>query len=203
MSLAPTKKQQTRQRLLDAASQNFRRSGYAGVGVDGIAKAAGATSGAFYAHFGSKDGAFDAALDAGLDEVIEGIPEFQMKHGKEWVDAFAEYYLGRRHRENMATGCAMTTLSPEVVRAGPDVHATYEAKMKKIVDLIARRLARGGEEERRARAWALLSTLIGGLTLARAVKTRKGAETIASSVRNAAAQVAGPVAGHTPKKAKG
>ncbi len=192
---AATKKQQTRQRLLNAASQSFRRNGYAGVGVDGIAKEAGATSGAFYAHFGSKDGAFDAALNAGLDEVIEGIPAFQSEHGKKWIEAFTDYYLGQPHREDLAGGCAMTTLSPEVARAGLDVHAVYEKKMKKIVDLIATGLARGDEENRRARAWALLSILIGGLTLARAVKTRKASDEVAASVRSAALNAAGFVAG--------
>ena len=57
-----TKKQETRKRIVSAASQGFRSHGYAGIGVDAIAKEAGVTSGALYAHMGSKDGAFEAAL---------------------------------------------------------------------------------------------------------------------------------------------
>ncbi len=187
----PTKKQQTRKRMLDAASQSFRSNGYAGVGVDGIAKAAGVTSGAFYAHFGSKDGAFSAALDAGLDEVIEALPKFQKEAGSGWVRAFVDYYVGRAHRENLACGCAMTTLSPEVVRAGPEMHAAYEAKMKRIAELVAYGLEGSSRDECRSRAWAMLGILIGGLTMARAVKTRKATEEIASSIRIAAMNVAG------------
>jgi len=123
-----TKKELTRARILDAASRSFRSSGYAGTGVDGIAKSAGVTSGAFYAHFGSKDGAFEAALAVGMDEVIESIPDFQNEFGPNWVSAFADYYLGEAHRNDLACGCAMTTLSPEVVRADPAVHKAYEAK---------------------------------------------------------------------------
>lgn len=193
MSQTPTKKQQTRERMLDAAGRCFRSSGYAGIGVDGIAKAAGVTSGAFYAHFGSKDGAFGAALAAGLDEVIAAIPKYQQEFGSGWVQAFADYYLGKAHRDDLACGCAMTTLSPEVVRAEPDVHAAYEAKMSRIVDLVADGLAGGSGEDRRARAWTMLGTLIGGLTLARAVKKRKVAEEIASSTRAAAVAAAGAV----------
>lgn len=191
MGKTPTKKQQTRDRMLDAASQSFRSMGYAGVGVDGIAKAAGVTSGAFYAHFGSKDGAFSAALDAGLDEVIEALPKLQKEAGSGWVRAFVEYYMGGAHREDLACGCAMATLSPEVVRAGPPMHAAYEAKMKKIAELVAYGLEGGSADERRARAWAMLGVLIGGLTMARAVKTRKAAEEVASSIRIAAMNVAG------------
>ena len=65
-------KEETRLKMRVAASRSFRAHGFAGVGVDGIAKEAGVTSGAFYSHFGSKDGAFSAALGVGLpvDEPI-------------------------------------------------------------------------------------------------------------------------------------
>ena len=186
MALLPTKKEQTRARILDAASQSFRSCGYAGTGVDGIAKAAGVTSGAFYAHFGSKDGAFEAALASGMDEVIVSIPNFQTEFGTDWVRAFADYYLGEAHRNDLACGCAMTTLSPEVARADPDVHLAYEVKMNKVVDLIANGLGGDTDETRRTRAWAMLSTLIGGLTLSRAVSNPDIANTIAASAHTAA-----------------
>jgi len=190
-----TKKQQTHKRMLDAASQSFRSNGYAGIGVDGIAKAAGVTSGAFYAHFGSKDKAFSAALDAGLNEVIETIPVLQNDTGENWVEAFADYYMGRSHRQDLACGCAMTTLSPEVVRAESKLHSIYETKMRKIAELIANGLDGSSVEERLTRAWAMLGILIGGLTMARAVKTNKAAEEIALSIRTAVINIAGKTIG--------
>ncbi|MFT5865950.1 MAG: TetR/AcrR family transcriptional repressor of nem operon [Ascidiaceihabitans sp.] len=191
MAQSPTKKEQTRARILDAASQSFRSSGYAGTGVDGIAKAAGVTSGAFYAHFGSKDGAFEAALATGMDEVIESVPKFQTEFGTDWVGAFADYYLGTAHRGDLARGCAMTTLSPEIVRADPKMRSTYEAKMSEIVGLIANGLEGGAEDVRRAKGWAMLSTLIGGLTLSRAVSNPNEVNAIAASARTAALVAAG------------
>lgn len=191
MAQLPTKKEQTRARILEAASQSFRSSGYAGTGVDGIAKAAGVTSGAFYAHFGSKDGAFEAALASGMDEVIESIPNFQQEFGSDWIAAFADYYLGEAHRKDLARGCAMTTLSPEVARADPDLHRAYESKMNRIVGLIADGLDGDSEELRHARAWATLSTLIGGLTLTRAVANPEIANGIAAAARTAAVAASG------------
>ena len=195
------RKEETRRRMLTAASRSFRSHGFAGVGVDAIAKAAGVTSGAFYAHFGSKDAAFEAALETGLDEVIEAIPRFQIDAGTEWILAFAEYYLGRAHRKDLAGGCAMTALSPEVVRAPQGTHSAYEAKMTKIADLVAQGLAGGSMEDRRARAWAMLGVLIGGLTVARAVRGQKLAEEIAAAVREAAVRSAGKAAAR-PKNEK-
>lgn len=185
------KKLETRQRIISAASQSFRSYGYAGIGVDGIAKAAGVTSGAFYAHLGSKDAAFDIALRAGLDEVILAIPVFQNDYAEKWVEEFANYYLGRAHREDLASGCAMTTLSPEVVRSRPEIHLIYEGKMTQIVGLLADGLKGDSREERLSRGWSFLGILIGGLTVARAVKSPKTVKTIAAAIKISAVSVAG------------
>jgi AcrR family transcriptional regulator len=184
-------KEQTRRKILDAAGRGFREHGYAGVGVDGLAKAAGVTSGAFYAHFGSKDGAFAVALAAGLDEVIEGVPTFQRQHGADWVKAFADYYLGKPHRSDLGCGCAMATLTTEVVRSAAEVHTVFERKMTVIADLIAQGLAGGSDEDRRARAWSMLGVLIGGINIARAMKNTKAAEEVAEAIKTAAIKAAG------------
>lgn len=192
MTHTPTKKQQTHQRILDAAGQSFRSNGYAGIGVDGIAKAAGATSGAFYAHFGSKDGAFLKALEAGLDEVITAIPTFQREYGADWVKAFVDYYLGKAHRDDMTRGCAMTTLTPEVARAGSEPQSIYEKKMAEIANLIANGLADGNRDARIARARALLGILIGGLNMTRAMNSDRARDAAATAIKSAAIGVAGP-----------
>ena len=178
-------------KVIEAAGRGFRKHGYAGIGVDGLAKAAGVTSGAFYAHFGSKNGAFDVALAAGLDEVIVGVPEFQTKHGTDWVKAFVEYYLGKPHRNDLECGCAMATLTPEVVRSGTEVHAAFEKKMSKIAALVAQGLAGDSDEERRARAWSMLGILIGGINIARAMKSTKASEEVADAIKAAAIKAAG------------
>jgi AcrR family transcriptional regulator len=184
-------KEETRRKMLEAAGHGFREHGYAGIGVDGLAKAAGVTSGAFYSHFGSKDGAFEIALKAGLDEVIDGVPRFQSEYGADWVMEFAEYYLSKAHRNNLACGCAMATLTPEVVRSDTEIHAVYEKKMTVIADLVARGLAGNSDEERRDRAWSMLGVLIGGINVARAMKSIKASEEVSEAIKNAAIKAAG------------
>jgi len=178
--------------VVDAAGRGFRKHGYSGIGVDGLAKAAGVTSGAIYSHFGSKGGAFDAALEAGLDEVIEGIPKFQQEYGADWIREFAEYYLGERHRNDLECGCAMASLTAEVVRSGTEVHAAFEEKMSKIADLVAQGLAGGSLGERRGRAWAMLGILIGGINVARAMKTPTAADEVSDAIKASAIEAAGP-----------
>lgn len=186
-----TKREQTKLRMLDAASRSFRSHGFAGIGVDGIAKAAGVTSGAFYAHLGSKNKAFEAILITGLDEVIEGVPKFQQDFKTEWVQAFADYYLGPPHIGDLEGGCAMASLTSEVVKSDAILQSIYEQKMSKIADLMAVGLADGEDADKKARAWTLLSTLIGGLNIVRAIGDDTVAQNVATSIKQAAITAAG------------
>lgn len=188
-----SKKEKTKKRMVDAASRSFRQFGYGGIGVDGIAKEAGVTSGAFYAHLGSKSAAFNVAVVAGLDEVIEAIPMFRNSHGKYWIKAFAEYYLGKPHRDDLACGCAMASLTPEVVRGENEVHDIYEVKMKQIISLLADGIEGKSSKARNSKAWAFLSILIGGLNVARGMNSNKASEEIAKSVIDAAIELTGIV----------
>lgn len=184
------KKSATRLKLIEAAGQSFREHGFDGVGVDAIAKKAGATSGAFYAHLGSKGEAFHVALRAGMNEVIDAIPKFQSDHGEAWIDAFAEYYLGKPHRADMACGCAMTTLTPDVMRGDNIVREIYETKMEKIAEQISYGLPRVNGADRMSHAWAILQTLIGGLMMARSMLSESASDRVAESAKNAAKLIA-------------
>ena len=188
MRYKPDQKEQTAQKMRQVASGCFKSHGYAGIGVNGIAAAARVTSGAFYAHFGSKQNAFHAALEFGLDEVITNIPQFQKQNGLNWVVAFVEYYLGKPHQADLEGGCAMTTLSPEVVRAAPETQLIYEAKMQEIVSLITAGLEGKNKTDR---AWTMLSLLIGGLTFVRAVENVQLAQNITKPITVAAISAAG------------
>jgi AcrR family transcriptional regulator len=63
------RKAETRARLLAAAAGLFAEQGIDAVSVDAVAEAAGRTSGAVYAHFGSKQGLLLALLDWWKDSV--------------------------------------------------------------------------------------------------------------------------------------
>lgn len=191
MAKQQVRKAETQKSLLSAASRSFRSKGYAGVGVDGIARAAGATSGAFYSHLGSKDRAFLAALELGLDEVIETVPDYQRRYNSSWPEAFARYYLGSTHRRDLACGCAMTALSPDVVRSNDETRELYEHKMKTIAELIAKGLEGESDDERLIKAWAFLSILIGALTTSRAMASEDQADAVASAAFTSAMTVVG------------
>lgn len=67
------RRQQTRDRLLDAAGQVFARRGFHGATVDEVADAAGYTKGAVYSNFATKDELFLALLDQRLAGQLEQV----------------------------------------------------------------------------------------------------------------------------------
>ncbi len=64
------RKADTRARLLAAAAELFAEQGIDAVSVDAVAEAAGRTSGAVYAHFGSKQGLLLALLESWKDSLL-------------------------------------------------------------------------------------------------------------------------------------
>jgi AcrR family transcriptional regulator len=183
------KKDETRAKVLRGAGRGFRRAGFGGAGVDGLAKEAGVTSGAFYAHFKSKADAFRAAVDAGLRELRQGVVQFRERYGARWRAEFIDFYLGDRRTCDLADSCALQSLSSEVARGDDETRVAYESELRLIISSVADGL-HGKPKARRERAAALLALLVGGVTLARAVQDRELGDEIVAAIRKAALQLA-------------
>lgn len=194
MRYRPGHKDEARARLIAAAGRGFRKRGFGGIGVDGLAKEAEVTSGAFYGHFPSKEAAFNEAVAAGIGELHAGVLSLRETHGPQWLEAFVDFYLGDKRVCDLGESCALQSLSPEVARteATASVRAAYEAGMQRVADAVADGLEDGTLASRNERAWALLSILSGGVTIARAVADKGLSEHIAQAVRTAALEAAYP-----------
>ncbi len=177
-------KEQTRARIFDAALRKFRSDGYCGIGVDGMAKAAGVTSGAFYVHFESKSEAFQTVVVEGLVQLREAIENRRENDPDNWVETFTRWYFSVPRSQQKKTaaallpmqgGCALPTLSPEVVRAGDETREAYQEELLLVVDTIADGLPDHikGKKDRRNVTWAMLSVMIGGVILGRSVHDKK------------------------------
>ena len=191
MRYQPGHKAQTRERIVAAAERAFSASGYAGVGVDGLAEQAGITSGAFYGHFRSKAEVFRAAAVAGLGRLREGIGTFHATPGQPWIRAFMRHYLAPPFRQGLEGGCALPSLSGEVARSDPETRRFYEAEMLRLLDTLADNMPEDAASPARARAWAMLALLAGGATLARSVEDPAVAQELAAAVTEAVVRVTG------------
>lgn len=107
MKVSKEKSAENRVALLDAASRLFRLHGVDGVGVNEIAKAAGLTQGALYAHFGSKEALVAEAFSHGFDD--------RLAYATEWAAGRApefEEYLVSSCRLRCATGWTLDARWP-------------------------------------------------------------------------------------------
>ncbi|XUM19665.1 TetR/AcrR family transcriptional regulator [Bradyrhizobium oligotrophicum S58] len=179
-------KQEAKAKLLEAAGRGFRRLGYGGIGVDGLAKEAGVTSGAFYGHFKSKDAAFENAALAGLDELRAGIASLQEELGAHWAEAFIAFYLGERLTCGLDASCGLQSLTPDVTRASETIKASYGAALERVARQMAKGLQGSSEQVRLQKAWALMALLSGGVTMARSVASREARDAIAAHLKQAA-----------------
>lgn len=176
MRYKPEQKEKTRERIVAAAGRSFKKSGYSGVGVDGLAKEAGVTSGAFYGHFPSKKDAFKEAIVSGMGELQSAIADMKQSHGDAWWKEFAAFYTSQKLTCDLKESCALQSLTPEVGRSDEDIRGNFELQLLKIIGLVS------NNKQERNLAWASLAMLIGGVTLARAVKDEKLSKEIAAAI---------------------
>jgi AcrR family transcriptional regulator len=179
MRYSPEQSEQTRQRILEACGREFRERGFGGVGVDALARSAGVTSGAFYNHFLSKADAFRAVIAAGVKRVRLAADLLHQRHGKNWLPAFATYYLGSEHRRGIANGCALPSLSSEVARADKETRREYQVELLELATTLASGMSHAHD---RQAAWPLIAQLVGAVSLSRAVSDPALADEIASVV---------------------
>lgn len=175
------KKQESRARIVASAGRGFRALGYGGLGVDGLAKEAGVTSGAFYANFKSKADAFRAAVAAGMEGLANGVARHRTEGGN-WVDRFVDFYLGERRHAALAESCALQSLTGEVARADTMTRHAYEVELSKIIALLESGMAHDSALTARQQAISLLAMLSGGVSMSRAVADPVVAQEIAEAI---------------------
>lgn len=174
-------KAMTRRRIVEAAGRGFRRNGYGGIGVDGLAREAGVTSGAFYVHFDSKGAAFHDAVDHGMADLKAGVQHFQREHGQAWWPEFVRFYLGAKRICDLAESCSLQSLSPEVARSDERARSAFEDGLREVAATILAGPKSPELPQNLDAACAALASLVGAVTLARAVSSGAMADQIAAA----------------------
>lgn len=183
-------KQKARKAILEAGSREIRLNGINGIGVDGIAAAAGVTSGAFYSNFAGKEAMLEAVIDGYLGDFFvapadAGAGERQ-KMLRDWLSA----YLSPAHRNDAAEGCVMPSLSADVARSSDLVRLAYHRKITNLIAQLADELACDNPESER-RAWSILSLMVGAIAISRAMPDGPDADHVLDAALESAIEFAG------------
>lgn len=162
------RKDVSRRKIMDVASERFRSDGIAASGLATIMSDAGMTNGAFYPHFASKADLVRECLAAAMDDQSGLLRQIIAKDG---LDGAIAGYLSPEHRDNPGTGCTLSALLPELGRQPPDTRKAYTERFLGTVDEMAAALPLQHDDPEAA-ALGVYATLIGTLQLARAVHDR-------------------------------
>lgn len=200
MENSPTRKQRTRERILDAAGRVFRRTGYAGSGVDAVMAEAGLTHGGFYAHFSSKEALFAETVARALGRTAELMGSGpDDREGVAWLRAAVRRYLSRPHLRAVEEGCAMPALVSELGRAGDAPRETFEERLLELLADAEKKAPPGPGLDPSDRLLATVALCVGGLSLARAVNDPALADRILAACRRLAVPEAAARTGGTPR----
>ena len=78
-------------------------------------------------------------------------------------------YLSIAHRDRVAASCAVTTLAGDVARTSKRARAAYTSQVERYIALISKLVAHIPQKKRRASALTALATLVGAVSMSRAV----------------------------------
>jgi TetR/AcrR family transcriptional repressor of nem operon len=158
--------------IVAAAEKLFRERGVAAVGLAELTKAAGFTQGGFYNHFKSKDALVSAVLEKALEDgatlLVDGIQASKAKE-RDPIRDYMEWYLSADHLTNIEAGCPMTAFAGDVRRLGKEARQSYARGLAWNFDQMVSVIDGENAQEKRKKAIALFSQMVGSLVLSRAV----------------------------------
>lgn len=163
-------KQETRDRIIDAAAAALRAKGIDGVSIAEIMAEAGLTHGGFYAHFKSKEELVGAAVKRAATQTLETLSNDPR------IKAVIDTYLSAGHAAHPELGCPLAALGPELTRAGDKVRQGLAAGVERRIEFVRQLLPDGKATEENATA--MVACMLGGIVLARMVAPERSEATL-------------------------
>ncbi len=178
----------TRAKIVESARRLFNKNGFDNVSVQQIMAGAGLTHGGFYGYFKCKSDLYTEVLGCFLTD-----PNWRPRWEGVSVDLTAadvgaqiiRAYLSRQHFDDVENSCPMVALPADVRRSGKAVRGAFETVFLAMVRLLEEAM-HGPLRARRERAYGVAAICVGGLVVARAMRS----DTVAEELREACMSVA-------------
>jgi TetR/AcrR family transcriptional repressor of nem operon len=174
-------KAQAKAKIVREAARTLKENGFHAVGVDGLAASAQVTSGALYSNFANKEAVLEAVVATQLGIEFADLADQKPAERRRLLEETLRLYLSDEHRDDAGHGCVMPSLSADVARAGESVRDAYRRRMIELVALLAPAM-HGRLEEQERQAWTLLASIVGAITIARALPSGDQAQAVLDAV---------------------
>jgi len=181
---------ENRQTVINVASRLFREHGFDGIGLKDLMEGAGLTQGAFYKQFASKEDLVAQASGHAFENATRRWAAATAANPEDPLSAVIAFYLSKEHREEKLDGCPIVALGSDAARRGIDVKTTFEAGIKAHLKLLGALISGTDDEKSAGKAMAILSTMVGALTLSRVVNDPDLAQSFLNSAIQQVREVA-------------
>jgi AcrR family transcriptional regulator len=178
----------TRQKIVEIASERFRKDGVAATGIAGLMADAGLTHGGFYAHFESKEALLREAMDAAFTGTKARLERAAEDGGG--LEGYVRRYMRPSHRDTPEKGCAVAPLVSEIARHEDSTRAFFTDKLESIVERIMAMLPPAPRVQQKRTAISIFSVMVGALQISRAVTDKEFSDEILESGIQAALRLA-------------
>jgi TetR/AcrR family transcriptional repressor of nem operon len=185
------KKERSHETILESAARLVRERGISGASVGEVMKGAGMTVGGFYAHFASKEDLIDEALRRTTGELIQRLfARIEEKPAADRAEVILKRYLSAAHRDEQSMGCPL----PAVVGEIGTTAGQHGKVLAELVDALGVRLSeqlpKGKGASVRTLALGLVALMVGGLSLARALRGTELSDEVIRACRQLGATAA-------------
>lgn len=193
----------TRNSIVLAAGQLFRRHGFEAVSIDDIMAACDLTRGSFYHHFASKNQLLAEALQVARYDIVSKLQERRSEKPKELRQEAlrrVRMYLEPDSRDYVRENCPLAALPADAVRAGKAAREAFQEKFTALADELQR--GSPGSAEDRAQAFVAIVLCAGGVLLSSAVSNPSLARQISAACQDAVSKTFANARKRRPRESK-
>jgi TetR/AcrR family transcriptional repressor of nem operon len=184
MRYQPGHKAQIHQKIVKDASQRVRAEGLNGAAVAAVMRDTGLTHGGFYKHFGSKNDLLVESLRHAFREISHTLVHAAEQSPPEvaWK-AIVKAYLSPEHCEHPEGGCPVATLAPELARVDKGMKRQVVAELARYKSQMLRFMPGRRTADKEHAFFAIFSTMIGAIAIARMLPDLAMREKVLASTR--------------------
>jgi TetR/AcrR family transcriptional repressor of nem operon len=178
-------KSEVRQKIVKDAALRVRSEGLTGAAVTAVMRDAGLTHGGFYKHFASKDELLAESVQEAFKSFIDRLVQVaeQSRSGEAWKQ-IVKSFLSLEHCDDPEHGCPVTALAPDLARADRTMRAQVVADIVGYKDRMTPFMPGRQTSDKERAFFAIFSTMIGALQIARTLPDRAVREKVLASARD-------------------